>query len=301
MQPVLGGRIKPAVKRALLAILLAAGCQAPAPTGPAAPAATRGVPDWMPPNFVIDRRSATAPVFQEPEVVFTVRQGDCSSATDHRGTSDCATRTTRSVISTGKVWEQGVDWQLGHQYLYSFEFWVDPNLGYRGYRTRDAALTKGSSSRLSIARWEGAERPNNQLFDLKVDATRGVTFLGRTCVPPSEFGRWHRFNMRIRWANDDTGFLEVRCDGSLHTGPPIYARSGFPTNQALHCFRGNNCDPGVVRDPRRFNMQLGIVFDGDIVNGRRVFPRIGPEGLTVKMRRIIVRRLYVIFGRVENF
>ena len=270
------------------------------PETPIIPATNRSVPHWLPPNFIIPDRSATMPVFQDPEIVFTVNQDDCSPRSDGRGASDCATRTTRSVISTGKVWDEAKDWRLGQRFLFSFEFWVDPALAYAGYRNPNAKLTDNFSSQLSIARWQGADFANNQLFDLKVDATRGVTFLGRTCVPPSGFGGWHRLNMRIKWANDNTGFLEVRCDGGLHTGLPIYAASDIATNQALHCFAENNCDPGVLKDPQRFDMQLGILFDHETANGQRVFPRIPPEGLIVKMRRLVVRRLYVIVGRVET-
>lgn len=282
------------MKRVLAVFFLFAACQV-APTSTRINLeATEGIPGWVAPKFMVGERSATSPVFEDREIVFTVNQGDCSSRADRRGPSDCQTKTTRSVISTGK------DFRLGHQYLYSFEFWIDPSLAYPGYRTPDATLTKGVSSRLSIAVWQGSQVPKNQLFDLKVDATRGVTFLGRTCVPPSEFGRWHRFNMRIRWANNDTGFLEVRCDISLHKGKPIFAQSEFSTNQALHCFPGNNCEPGVRKDPRRFEMQLGILFDNEVKGGRAVFPRISPGGLTVKMRRVIERRLYIIFGRVNS-
>jgi len=288
------------MKRFLIMIFMLAGCQSATPPAPEIPVATRGVPGWVPPGFVIPQNSATAPVFEDPEIIFTLRPGDCSSRAGNRGPSDCATGAMRSVISTGSVWESERDWRLGQQFLFSFEFRIDPALAYPGYRTPEAVLTDGFSSGLSIARWEGEGGTRNQLFDLKVDATRGVTFLGRTCVPPSGFGGWHRFNMRIRWANDDTGFIEVRCDGSLHSGLPVYAASGIPTNQALHCFRGNNCEPGVSKDPRRFNMQLGILFEPQIVNGRAVSPRIPPDGVTVRMRRLVVRRLYVIFGRVRS-
>ena len=279
----------------LFAFLLVAACNSEGTPEPPVRDARQGIPEWVAPEFVIGQRSATIPEFAEPEIIFKLHQGDCSSLVDQTGPSDCATRTSRSVLTAGK------EWRLGHQNLFGFEFWIDPELTYQGYRNADAELTNEFSSRLSIARWQGSRFPQNQLFDLKVDATRGVTFLGRTCVPPSEFGSWHRFWMRIRWSNDGTGFLEVRCDGSLHTGLPIYAASNISTNQALHCFRENNCEPDVYKDPQRFNMQLGIMFDPATVNGQRVFSRIQPGGLTVKMRRLVVRRLYVIFGRVETF
>ena len=141
---------------------------------------------------------------------------------------------------------------------------------------------------LHRARWSGNRLPDNQLFDLKVDATRGVTFLGRTCVPPERFGQWHRFDMRVRWSRGNTGFLEVRCNGDLYSGTPIYARSNFATNRALHCIRANNCRPGVRKDPNGFEMQLGIIHEG--ASG------IGRDGVTVRMRRVVERQLLVVIG-----
>ena len=280
--------------RRLVLLLLLGACQAGTPTALPGPEATRADTGPLPPGFVVGDRSAVAPTIEGDEIIFTVNQGDCSPWSDQRGASDCATRTTRSVISTGK------DLSLGQQYLFGFDFWIDPGLTHPGYRNPKARLTNGFTSRLSIARWEGDRYPNNQLFDVKVDTTRGVTFLGRTCIPPSEFGKWHRLDTRVRWANDETGFLEVRCDSRpVYTGRPIYAASNVSTNQAPHCFAENHCDPGVFKDPGRFNLQLGIIFDQEVVNGRAVFPRIPTAGLTVRMRRPIARRLYVVFGRVE--
>ena len=265
---------------ALAAFLLAA-CMGD-PSAEVRPPESRDLPDWFAPYFVVDPRSAAAPEIDGREIVFRIARGDCSWVADARGPSDCARNTARSVVTTGRAW------QLGEQYLISFEFWIDPALKTRSYFNPRAALTDRRSSRLSIARWSGTEHPDNQLFDLKVDATRGVTFLGRTCVPPERFGRWHRFDMRVRWAQDTTGFLEVRCHGDLFSGAPIYARGNFATNQPLHCIPANNCRPGDAKNPSGFEMQLGIIHERA--------SSIGRNGVTVRMRRVVERQLFVIFG-----
>jgi hypothetical protein len=281
--------------RCLLLVLLLAACQPLTPQQPTLPEATRDNPEWLPTKYFISDRSATAPIFSDPEVTFNVHHGECSTKTDRRGRSDCATKTTRSAITAGDTF------RIGHQYLFGFDFWIDPELTHAGYSSASATRTNGFSSRLSIARWEGDQYPDNQLFDLKVDTTRGVTFMGRACVKPSGFGQWHRFDMRMRWADDDTGFIEVRCNARpVYSGRPIYAASNIPTNQALDCTRDNHCQPGVAKNPQRFRMELGIIFDPELVNGQVVFPRIPAEGLTVKMRRPIARRLYVIFNRYDT-
>lgn len=279
------------MRRLVLLLVFLGACQVAPPTQQTV---TRGDVSRFPTDFALGARSATMPTVSGDEITFTVHQGDCSAIADRRGASDCADRNTRSVISAG------ADWRLGHQYLYGFDFWIDPGLTHPGFRTPRATRTGGQSSRLSIARWEGDRYPNNQLFDVKVDATRGVTFLDRTCVPPTDFGNWHRLDIRMRWASDDTGFIEVRCDRRpVYSGRPIFAASGIATNQALDCIPENHCDPTVMKNPTRFNMQLGVIFDAEVVNGRKVFPRIPPDGLTFKVRRPIARRLYVIFDRVE--
>ena len=230
------------MKRVLAVFFPFAACQV-APTSTRINLeATEGIPDWLAPKFTVGERSATSPVFEDQRSFL---------------------QSTRAIVPLMPIAREPVtanqNHAIGNLDGQGFSPWPPIPVfvrildrsgpAYPGYRTPEAILTNGVSSRLSIARWQGSEAPMNQLFDLKVDATRGVTFLGRTCVPPSEFGRWHRFNMRIRWANDDTGFLEVRCDVSLHTGKPIFAQSEFPTNQALHCFRANNCEPGSFQRP----------------------------------------------------
>lgn len=277
------------VKPLVLSVAVLAAC-GPVPLATTQSEASLAVPDWLPPRYYVPWNSARPPLLHEPEIKFAVRQGDCSSTNDGGAHSDCAMGITRSVIAT-----EGME--LGHQNHLGFEFWIDPALSYRGHRTGPG---DGFTSRLSIARWEGIGPPDRLLFDLKVDATRGVTFLGKTCIPPTGFGSWHRFDMRIRWADDRTGFIEVRCDSRpIQAGVPIFAVSNISTNQMLQCLEGNDCAANARNGPARFRMELGIHFKGESVAGRRLLPRIPGETLTVKMRRLVWRRLYVIFGRVE--
>ena len=295
------------MRYAVFFAFLLAACQTSAPNGlmesgtasvrqtPGAADAKNVVaslPDWVPPHFSINPRSVSAPESRGGEIVFSIQQGQCTRHSDQTGSSDCATRTTRSTIQTGKVWEQQVEWQLGQRFLYSFEFRIDPSLRYQG-------RARGEDSQLVLARWESAEG-GQPLFDLKLDARHGVTFMGRTCITPEQFGDWHRFNLRLRWADDDTGFIEARCDGSLHVGDPIFAASGLPTNRPLACVLKDNCPANTLR-PSRFNMQLGLIADPNQPPRRGRFVPITENGAKVQMRRILVRRLYVIFGRKDEY
>ena len=92
--------------------------------------------------------------------------------------------------------------------------------------------------------------------------------------------------MRVKWAADRTGWIEVRCDGQV-----VYAAKGLATNQAPHCHVANHCEPGVRKNPRRINNQFGLMFDSEWIGGQRRFARIPEGGLTIAFRNMQVARL----------
>lgn len=61
---------------------------------------------------------------------------------------------------------------------------------------------------------------------LKADTRNGVNFLARQCQKPGDFGKWARFSLKIRWANDESGWVTASCDNKV-----IYAAEGEATNQ----------------------------------------------------------------------
>jgi len=159
-------------------------------------------------------------------------------------------------------------YRLEHQYLHSFEIFVPADFAARS-----------GGARLVVARWQGADGPGRQLFDLDLDARRGLSFRGQVCVPPSGFGTWHRVFVRLRWAAGPDGFFELRCGaGEIHGAPLVAAIS----------------DTATARTPRgelarRFEVQLGLIHDGAGAG------RLASE-TEILLRRIAERRLYVIFG-----
>ncbi len=185
---------------------------------------------------------------------------------------DANTQPPRSVLTSGDAWRNGNEYMLG------FEFRVPRDLDHPG-------------PGLSIARWlAGGET----LYDLALDSNRGVLFLGRTCQAPGEFGQWQRVTMRVRWARDDAGYLELRCgNGPLHSAPLVFARSGFPTSWGARCLMDEFCEPGVAAPGARFRWHIGVIADE---------PETLPDdGVRVQIRRAVQRRLYVVFGRVEEY
>lgn len=247
---------------AALCLSLAA-CQTEVAPATAIAAAGPSRAAWLPEHYVISPRSAIPPErVGEGEIAFRVAPGRCTAYADGSGPGDCATGSVRSALSGGSIY------RLEHQYMHSFEILVPA----------DFAASAGGA-RFSVARWQGADGPNRRLFDLELDARRGLTFRGATCVPPAGFGAWQRVFLRVRWAADRTGFLELRCgDGVVHSAPLIYARGAEATAVTE---RGATV--------QRFEYQLGLIHDGRGAGSLR-------GATAIRMRRISERRLFVIFG-----
>lgn len=217
-----------------------------------------GAERGLPPSFEIDQQGH-APEIDGNIFAFHVDRG---------------TRPSRSVLLSGDAWQNGREYMLG------FEFRLDPDLRYRG-------------DGLSIARWHASD-VGPPLFDLRLDSDQGVTFLGRTCQSPENFGTWQRVAMRIRWAADDTGYIDLRCGpGPIQSAPLVFARDGFPTNRGTRCLPETPCAPDITPNPQAYLWQLGVISDRPSA--------LPTDGVTVEIRRAVQRRLYVVFGRVESY
>lgn len=261
-------------RTALLALFLLAACFA----RPGTPVAERGegVPGWLPLHTVISPRAVAAPLFGPgADVRFRLDGPACSDLADAMGPSDCATDTRRSTLLLGHVWDSRHPMQTGERYLSSFEIFLPADLAVTPRRGPGGTL----QSPLTVARWSVADRAAAPLFELELDSRRGLTAAGRTCVPPEGFGRWHRIYLRSRWARDDTGYLELRCDGDLHWGTPVLSRDGVVTVPT------GADEPAAVP----VTSEYGLIW-----TGTRPPPRSVSE---VRMRRIYIRRLYLVLGR----
>lgn len=201
--------------------------------------------DWVKAPEATDPLSDRAPVIADPVVVFHLAPGD-----------------RRSALRAGH------DWRLGHNYLFGFDIRLDRKSFSGQAVTLSRLLRRGD--------------PATEIAAVQLDA-RGVTILGRTCIPSSELGNWHRVEMRIRLADNDAGFLEVFCDRR-----PLWARSRIRTTQPPICRRRDGCDTEVPK-PVRFEWQLGLIPEERI-----------KRGVEVQMQRIHFRRLYVIPNRVDH-
>ncbi|WP_137699492.1 hypothetical protein [Marimonas lutisalis] len=167
----------------------------------------------------------------------------------------------RSSLSTGR------DWGVWQNYLMGFDVRVAPG--------------QAPAQPVTLARFLRRGDPETELVAVMLDARRGITVLGRSCVPAARLGDWHSVELRIRLADNDTGFLEIFCDRR-----PIWAQDGFRTTLPPTCRHGEGCATPVPR-PARFEWQVGLVSPGRVARAIRV-----------EMQRIFHHRLFVIPNRV---
>lgn len=227
------------------------------------------------PLGMIEGRNSAATPQRDGEVVrFTLLPGQCQSRTygDGRGESDCLNFNSKSYLSAGEV-------PNGATMKYAFEVRVVAGLTHRAFHNpRAVPFTRGPDSRLSVAIWQG-NLIKNHIHTLDLDATRGLTFLGKTCARPQDLKTWTRFEMLVRWSDKPDGVIQVTCNGRV-----LYAQRGAMTDQQPHCHISNHCEPGVRKHPRSINAGFGLFFDSEHVNGVRTRPRVLASGLTIEMR-----------------
>lgn len=247
------------------------------------------VADPLPQGFRESRLNASnSPVVADGVITFHIVPKDCSTvpyrAEDDE--NDCTTGATKNLIYFEKEAE------LGEAIEYKFDVWVDPAFSYKGYVQSETFPFggKGWDSRLRIASWEGRQR-HNFIDMVKLDARNGISFRFQQCQAPADFGKWVTFSMKVRWANDERGWIKVTCDDKV-----LVFAEGVVTNEQVHCYRPNECDPDhPLKNAKRLFFQVGLGMAGWGPNWKELTgPTIGPftdfdeAGLTIKMRNVSV-------------
>ena len=138
-----------------------------------------------------------------------------------------------------------------------------------------------------MASWEGPAI-KNFIYMLKLDARRGLDFVGRECVAPDRLQDWNSFSMKVRWASDARAWIKVTCNDKV-----VYLEENVATNQAPHCYVTNECDKGVEKNPRRFLFILGPVMAGFGPEWQKYgkpsqFTAIQKDGITIRVRNVAV-------------
>jgi hypothetical protein len=225
----------------------------------------------------------TAPSTNDGVTTFQIFDGGCSKVDygDGRGESDCNRGNVRSTM----VYEAQA--RIGQVKDYRFDVKIAQNFAYPGrFHAETAAFIPGGwDSHLRIASWEGPAL-HNFLYMVKVDGRNGVTFLGKQCQSPEQFGEWVSFSMKVRWSSDESGWIKVTCDDKI-----VYANERVATNQAPHCWEfTNQCKEGEFRNPNRFHYILGPVMLGNGSDYGSNFTPIQEGGITIQMRNVEVGR-----------
>ncbi len=200
--------------------------------------------DWVTSQQSVDQASDQAPVVADSVVTFRLAPGQ-----------------RRSALETGE------DWRIGQAYLFGFDVRLDPE-------------TLGPGA-IAISRLSRVTVPENEIVSVLLDRKRGVSVFGRTCIAPDQLSEWHRIEMRMRLANDDTGFLEVFCDRK-----PVWAQNDIRTTFKPVCRLQEGCDADIAK-PARFEWLTGLLAERSVT--RRT---------EIQMQRLHQRVIFYIPNRV---
>lgn len=157
----------------------------------------------------------------------------------------------------------------------------------RPYRTYllgfDVRLDRASLGRenVTLSRLSRRGDPSVEVVSVQLDAARGVTVMGRTCIAPADLADWHRVELRIKFSDRDRGYLEVFCDRR-----PIWARTEIRTTFPVVCRRRDGCDARVPQ-PVSYDWRTGLISNEGVAH--RVM---------VQMRRLHYRPLIIKPNRV---
>ncbi len=197
---------------------------------------------------------STKPMTSNGITTFEIVARECSNVGYNNGSgeSDCPNGNVRSVI-TGHFTEG-----LGQRVEYKFDIRAQDPISYKVWNNSHAAgnLPSSQDSRLHIAQWQGPAK-KSFVYMLKLDGTRGVTFLGQPCFSIEDLKDWNTFSLKTRWANDNKGWVVVKCNDNI-----VYLKEGAPTNRPDFCFITNECEPGRTMNPKKIQFALGPVMKG---------------------------------------
>ena len=135
--------------------------------------------DPHPEGLIGNRMNGSAkPVTENGITTFQISSRECSRVNYDNGSgeNDCVNGNVRSVINGG------FSDRLGEAIEYRFDIRIPDPVSYRVWINSHASghIPRGEDSRLHIAQWQGNAR-KSFVYMLKLDGTRGVTFLGRPC------------------------------------------------------------------------------------------------------------------------
>lgn len=198
--------------------------------------------EWVTPELV-DPRSDRSPVFADPVISFRLAPGD-----------------KRSILLIDR------EWRLGLRFLAGFDLRVAGDLPEKP---------------VTLSRFVRRGPVEIEISSFQLDAQRGVTFRGRTCIEPGRLREWNRVETRIFLTDQENGFLEVFCNRT-----PLWGVARTRTTFRPPCRASEGCGQPGPRSAT-YQWQLGLLAPAPI---RR--------GLQVDMQRIHQRILWYVPNRI---
>ena len=202
--------------------------------------------DWVSDPDSLDPRSDRQPVLADPVATFALSPGE---------------RRSSLVFEP----EQG----LGFKHLYGFDI-----------RASEDALPE---TPVAISRIVRESDPSANIISIELDAKRGVSVFGRSCLAPDELDDWHRVEFRMRFSDNDSGYLEVFCDRQ-----PVWAATDIRTTFPPTCRRSEGCTAAVPR-PFRIVWEVGLISDADV-----------SQNVEIDMQRLHHRFLFLVQNRIRT-
>lgn len=239
-------------------------------------------------GFRSTQHNGVNPTVIDGNLVFTIHNRECSRRGygDGRSENDCTGGNVTSYMIKPRHAKPG------DTFDYHLEFNVDPRISYEGYfndNTGNDGLI-GQDSRLRLFAFL-RDAPKNHIYEAKLDSKIGVSFMGRVCISPSQFGKWSTIDMRVHWASDETGSIQVKCNGKT-----IYEENQVITTLSPQCYITNHCESGKQRLRESIHFSFGLRMDGFGSEWKKwgkpsQFTDIQPDGITVAYRSVRVRRV----------
>jgi hypothetical protein len=218
------------------------------------------------------------PVQVGDQLDFKIHDKECSKRSygDGRNEHDCKNGNVTSYMI--KAYHA----KPGDVFEYHFEVKVDDKLSYPGF----VANNKWDSRLRMFAFLR--DKPKNHIYEMKLMSLHGATFMNSRCFLPNQFGQWNSVDMRIKWASDETGKIEVKCNGEI-----IHKAENIITTLSPDCIITNHCIAEEQDLNGQIHFSFGLRMDGFGPEWKKYgkksqFTEIEPDGISASYRNVRV-------------
>lgn len=233
------------------------------------------------PGFHFVQHNGVDPVIKGDEVHVEIHDQECSKKDygDGRDEDDCRNGNVTSYLI--KAYHA----KPGDTFDYHMEVKIGGGIAYPGY------VQNGEwDSRLRMFAFL-RDAPKNHIYEMKLDSKRGATFMGSVCFSADQFGKWNTLDLRVHWAKDATGSVQLTCNGKL-----VYSAENVVTTLSPQCIVTNHCILEEQERNQKIHFSFGLRMDGfgrewKMHGKKSQFTEIQPEGISATYRNVSARRV----------